>query len=107
MIIKRQETTNRRRCDTTKRYEMSELQDMTVEELVGIIMELQERQVAKSDGRKEQVLKVLQERGPISIMDIAEAIGISTKNVSSQLTYLRKDGHAIATKSDGRKFIEE
>jgi predicted ArsR family transcriptional regulator len=91
----------------TKHYEMSELKDMTVEELAGIIVELQARQVAKSDGRKEQVLKVLQERGPVSIMDIAELLNISTKNVSSQLTYLRKDGHRIATKSDGRKFIEE
>ena len=91
----------------TKRYEMSELETMTNVELINIIVELQARPAAKSDGRKEEVLRVLKERGPISIMDIAEAIGISTKNVSSQLTYLRKDGHAIATKSDGRKFIEE
>ena len=91
----------------TKRYEMSELETMDKEQLINIIVELQERPNTKTDGRKEEVLRVLKERGPISIMDIAEAIGISTKNVSSQLTYLRKDGHAIATKSDGRKFIEE
>ena len=91
----------------TKHYEVEELKGLAAEQLINIIVELQERPNAKTDGRKGEVLRVLKERGPISIMDIAEAIGISTKNVSSQLTYLRKDGHAIATKSDGRKFIEE
>jgi predicted transcriptional regulator len=90
----------------TKHYEVEELKGLTSEELINVIVELQAQQAAKTSGRKDEVLKVLQEQGPIDILGIAEAVGISTKNVSSQLTYLRKDGHRIATKSDGRKFIE-
>lgn len=98
----------------TKHYEAEELKGMTKNDLVEIVMMqqemIQEQQTAleqkSGSGRKEEVLKVLQEHGPISILGIAELLNISTKNVSSQLTYLRKAGHRIATKSDGRKFIE-
>ena len=48
----------------------------------------------KAAGRKEQVLTLLR-KGLTSIDAIAEELGISNKNVSSQLTYLRKDGHTI------------
>lgn len=47
-------------------------------------------------GRKQQVLDLLR-AGETSIDSIAETIGINNKNVSSQLTYLRKDGHRIYT----------
>lgn len=57
-------------------------------------------------GRKAQVLAILKKEGHISVAAIAKRIGISARNVSSQLTYLRKDGIAIATDSIGRKFIE-
>lgn len=56
-------------------------------------------------GRKDEVLDLLKE-GKISVADMAKAIGISARNVSSQLTYLRRDGIAIGTDSKGRKFIE-
>jgi biotin operon repressor len=98
----------------TKHYEVKELKGMTKNDLVETVMMqqemIQEQQAAlerkSGSGRKEEVLKILQEQGPISILGIAELLNISTKNVSSQLSYLRKDGHRIATKSDGRKFIE-
>ena len=61
----------------------------------------------KGDGRKEQVKALLMERGKMSIAELAEALETSTKNISSQLSYLRKDGVKIATSSDGRKFIED
>ena len=49
---------------------------------------------SKSIGRKDQVLQCL--RSGINTIDsIAEHLGINSKNVSSQLTYLRKDGHMI------------
>ena len=57
-------------------------------------------------GRKLQVLNVLREEGHITVKAIAAKIGITARNVSSQLTYLRSDGVAIATDSLGRKFIE-
>ena len=48
----------------------------------------------KSIGRKDQVLQCL--RSGINTIDsIAEHLGINSKNVSSQLTYLRKDGYMI------------
>lgn len=61
----------------------------------------------KGDGRKEQVLALLKEHGKMTISEIAGALNTSTKNASSQLCYLRRDGVKIATSSDGRKFIEE
>lgn len=63
--------------------------------------------IERGDGRKIEVLRVLQERGHASIVAIAEAVGISAKNVSSQLVYLKKDGYKIATDSAGRKFLED
>lgn len=56
-------------------------------------------------GRKLQCLKILQ-TGHVTVESIAKRIGISARNVSSQLSYLRKDGYAIATDSLGRKFLE-
>ena len=51
-------------------------------------------ETTKSIGRKDQVLQCL--RSGINTIDsIAEHLGINSKNVSSQLTYLRKDGHMI------------
>ena len=59
-------------------------------------------------GRKSEVRKLLEEnKEGISIMEIGERLNISNKNVSSILSYLRKDGLKLGTRSDGRKYIEE
>lgn len=59
-------------------------------------------------GRKSEVKKLLEEnKEGISIMEIGERLNISNKNVSSILSYLRKDGLRLGTRSDGRKYIEE
>lgn len=60
----------------------------------------------KGDGRKEQVRQLLEEHGRLSIREMAEILGTSDKNISSQLSYLRKMGIKIATSCDGKKFIE-
>lgn len=60
----------------------------------------------KGDGRKEQVRQLLEERGRLSIKEMAEILQTSDKNISSQLSYLRKMGIKIATSCDGKKFIE-
>ena len=57
------------------------------------------------DGRKSQVLALLKEYDSISILEIANKLSISTKNVSSQLTYLRSDGYKIFTDHNGRKLL--
>jgi len=92
---------------------MKELKSMTKEEMAITICELEECLIYLEDklnkkvfkeGRKEQVLKILQS-GAITVGGIATRIGISARNVSSQLTYLRKDGYEICTSSTGKKFL--
>ena len=60
----------------------------------------------KGLGRKDEVLALMVTGKHWKISELAKAIGINERNISSQLTYLRKAGHAIATDSLGRKFIE-
>ena len=58
----------------------------------------------KGPGRKDEVLAIMR-KGPISILDIAKELDTSTKNVSSQLSYLRKDGWVIHTDHKQRKIL--
>ena len=79
----------------------------TFDEQAELIVHLQ-NQLSKKDsgnGRKSQVLELLINHDSISILDIAKALSISTKNVSSQLTYLRSDGYKIFTDHRGRKVL--
>jgi biotin operon repressor len=68
-------------------------------------LESQLEQKSQNVGRKQQVLEVLQMNGPMTIKDISRKLNISTKNVSSQLTYLRTDGYQIFTDNNGKKFL--
>jgi len=77
---------------------MTDLSKMTKEELIELVNN------TKTGGRKEQVLKCLKE-GVDTIEAIAAKLDINTKNVSSQLTYLRKDGHKIISISAGGQSI--
>ena len=110
-------------------YKMKEIKDMNKTELielatnqmneihelkeaheasVSLIAELQSKLEATSkDGRKSQVLELLRKHETISILEMSKLLGISTKNVSSQLTYLRSDGYAIFTDPNGRKMLVE
>ena len=58
-------------------------------------------------GRKQEVLAILQTGKHVTIGQIAKQLGISDRNVSSQLSYLRADNYKIATDSRGYKFLEE
>jgi predicted Rossmann fold nucleotide-binding protein DprA/Smf involved in DNA uptake len=58
----------------------------------------------KNGGRKEEVLNLLRE-GPMDILTMAERLNTSTKNISSQLSYLRKDGHILHTDHLQRKVL--
>jgi biotin operon repressor len=87
---------------------VEELNEM-IEELEGMLVCLEERlskKVIVKEGRKDEVLNLLKEKGRISVKDLGKLIGISERNISSQLSYLRKDGILIGTDSKGRKFIE-
>ena len=89
---------------------------MTKEEMIETI-ENQQQQIldlqvklensTNGSGRKAQVLELLRKHKTISILDISNELTISTKNVSSQLTYLRSDGYAIFTDPNGRKMLVE
>lgn len=79
------------------------------EEILFYLDELQDeisKIKTKSTGRKLQVLEVLKS-GKHSIKEIAAELGITDKNVSSQLTYLRTDGYKIYTDHNGRKFLSD
>ena len=86
------------------KQELESMVDEMCEALV--FLETRLSRPMKPEGRKSQCLKILQSAGHITVDAISKRIGISARNVSSQLTYLRKDGHAIATDSLGRKFLE-
>jgi len=87
---------------------------MTKEELIRelesqeqIILDLQTKleNSRNNENRKSQVLELLRTNESLSILDIAQKLNISTKNVSSQLTYLRTDGYQIFTNPVGRKVL--
>ena len=88
---------------------MKDYTKMTKEELIIKTTEL-EAQIekmtkSKEVGRKGEVLEILQ-TGRFTIKELSVQLNISDKNVSSQLSYLRKDGWLIGTDSKGRKFLE-
>ena len=57
-------------------------------------------------GRKDEVKELLLVEGRISIDEIGKRIGISNRNVSSILSYLRDDGLRIGKDSLKRLYIE-
>ena len=81
----------------------------TIEDQQQLILDLQVQleNSRNGKGRKAEVLEVLRSAGNITIVAISERLGISTKNVSSQLTYLRQDGYNICTDVNGKKFLIE
>jgi biotin operon repressor len=88
---------------------MKTTKEMTKEELVARVEELEQivLNLQNKKGRKFEVLELLRSNTSISIVEISEKLGISTKNVSSQLTYLREEGYNVCTNSQGRKFLVE
>ena len=75
-----------------------------IEHLTQAITMLNERKEQRSN-KKFLVLEILKRGHPISILDISNELEISTKNVSSLLCYLRKDGITIHTNEKGEKYI--
>ena len=82
----------------------------TIENQSQMILDLQvklETSNKNSNNRKSQVLELLRQHESLSITELADLLNISTKNVSSQLTYLRTDGYKIFTNQFGRKVLFE
>lgn len=96
---------------------------MTKEELTKQIEELEEAlcyletKISKTKkhkkSRKEEVREILEEGNRIFVGDIAKRLGITSRNVSSYLTYIRRDlrneglDHEIITDSKGRKYLTQ
>lgn len=60
----------------------------------------------EGDGRKEEVRRLFESRDEgWSIREIGEELGISDKNVSSILSYLRKEGIKFNVNWDGRRVM--
>ena len=87
---------------------------MSVEEMMEVIENLKKENEklvlkvsSKEKGRKDEVLELIREFGKISIKDLGLKIGISERNVSSQLSYLRKDGYKFGKNSKGLIYEEK
>ncbi len=68
---------------------------------------LEKLKVEKGDGRKGELYKILSDGSRYSIRELGEKMGVSDKNISSLLSYLRKDGVKLVTDWEGKKFIEK
>ena len=60
-------------------------------------------------GRKKEVREILEREGNKGVLidEIGRELGISNKNVSSLLCYLKKDGLKLGIRYDGRRYIEK
>lgn len=78
--------------------DLGQLNEMAKDDLIEYILKLQE---SRNSGikRKDEVLALI-ETEPMSIDAIAEKLNINKKNISSQLSYLRKDGYQIMNWTD-------
>lgn len=75
------------------------------EAVIELITQLNHVKMSKaSNARKYEVRDILLQ-GAASIAEIAEIMGTSTKNVSSNLCYLKKEGYIIHTDDVGRKYL--
>lgn len=71
-------------------------------------MKASRRTVSANSERCQQVLTVLRRNAVegISVADIAELLNMTAKNVSSYLSYLRRQGFEIWT-CNGKKYLKE
>lgn len=85
-------------------------QEMTKSQLIDHINNLNDQIVnlkksrQRSGSRKFEVLEILS-HGPMSILDIANQLGITSKNVSSLLCYLKKDGFGLIVNEEGQRVL--
>ena len=99
-----QKTTKEILSNMTKKDLLEEIskRDLLIIELIDKL----ESSKNRTSKRKQEVLDLLK-LSPISIYDMSIKLDITNKNVSSQLCYLKKDGHLICTNSSGKKFLED
>ena len=80
--------------------------EMSKEELVSLVEGKNVSKSGKRNGRKEEILGVLK-GGIYSIKELGVKFGISNRNVSSIICYLRDDGYEFReiSKSDSKGLV--
>lgn len=85
-----------------------ELSKLTKAELIDCVNQMQaeiERLRQNGTGpKKQQILTLLQQR-PHTIPELARILNTTTKVISSNLTYLRRENYLIATNPHQFKFL--
>lgn len=99
-------TCNRDEINSANKQQLQEWLLAALDKIDELEATIAEKKVKKSN-KKYDALEILKTSSPISILEIADKMNISTKNVSSLLTYLRTDGYVIHTDQHGRKFLVE
>lgn len=95
--------------DEVKKVEGGLIEMVEDDKLEGLLLEIErlnkliKENVGNKDGRKGEIFNILKE-GKISIEDISKRVGISSRNVSSILSYLRKDFKDGKLLVDGKKI---
>lgn len=85
---------------------MNNLDQLTKEELIALVQQQSQKieTLSKKPDRKNQVLSLLQSR-PYTIAQLAEVCDTTPKNISSILSYLRKENYTLVTNPFQYKFI--
>ena len=94
---------------TIKELTQEQISSMSLEELqTNLIKAVEFLNIkgVRGPGRKEDVLNLLKEN-PMTILEMSEKLDITPKNISSQLTYLRKDGWIIHTDHEQKKYLAQ
>jgi biotin operon repressor len=94
-----------------KELKRSELESLVLdmEESLYLMENRIERKIKfKKVGRREEILKILNEVGlkGISCGDIGKKLKMKNKNVSSYINYLKNEGNLIGKRSNGNFYLE-
>lgn len=76
-------------------------------QLVEIVQHLHSVNSAPRSNRKNEVLEQLRNIEATTIAQLAEILNTTSKNISSLLTYLRKDGYIIHRDHIGRVYLTD
>lgn len=85
-----------------------ELSKFTKNELMNLVLRLQteiERLQQNGSGSKKQQILTLLRACPHTISELAKILNTTPKVISSNLTYLRRENHLIATNPYQFKFL--
>lgn len=89
---------------TDEEIKIKELEAQVADLTAKLAYKLANSRSSQGSMRGKEIINLIEE-APTSIKDIAELLGISTRNVSSILSGLRKAGYIIHTDEQSRKYL--